>query len=126
MGVTPSAVTGISCTSTFDGMSIFLHWLPSGMVGADDGISGYYIYRSALAIDSPTDYFSKLNSSIWTGITYFDKPVVPPEGHGQYWYKVSASNAFGEGDKSGPYSVYDYNVFDLVPIFSQTLDDLII
>ena len=122
----PSTVTGISVTSTYEGLSIMLSWDTSGIIGASDGISGYNVYRSPIVFNSPTDYFTQLNSSLWIGLTYYDKPPIGPDGTGSYWYKVSAENGEGEGAIGEPHTSLPYDAFDNAPIFSSEIEDLIV
>ncbi len=122
---TPSIIVdGLCVVSTLDGMSVQVSWEPLGTTILD-GNSGFDIYRSPVPHNSPTDYFTQLNSSIWEGLTYYDKVAIPPEGHGQYWYKVTVENADGEGSQSEPVSTFPYSSFDNVPLFSTSIENLI-
>lgn len=118
MGATPSLITGISVTSTYDGLSVMLSWDASV-----DGVTGYNIYRSSVPWGGTDDYYAKLNASPIDGLTYFDEPSI--RFYGMYYYRVNAQNIYGEGQLSDAYGLSPYAAFDIEPILSPDWESLI-
>lgn len=90
----PIAVTGLCVYSTINALSLRINW--SGL----NGISSYSLYESEI----PHDEFVLVSSGI-PGLTYYHNPQstnLSLNLRNRWYYKVSATNAFGEGPLSAP------------------------
>lgn len=91
----PSVPQNVALTPT--SLTVILTWVAS----ADDGgaaVTTYNIYRS----NTERGTYNKVASVISSILTYTD--AVPVAGE-RYWYKMSATNSAGEGDKSVAQSI---------------------
>ncbi len=85
----PVAPTGLVASATAS--AVALSW--DGVAGA----SGYFVYRGP----TQTGSFTRLTATAIATTSYTDTSVTAGN---TYWYRVSASNAAGEGPQSGPVS----------------------
>lgn len=96
----PAAPNGVCVYSTINALSLRVNW------GSVDGVSSYSLYYSAV----PHDEFSLVASGL-PGLTYYHNPqssTLSLNLRNQWYYEVSATNAFGEGPKSGPATYQPY------------------
>ena len=95
-----SAPDGLCVIATLDALCLRVNW------NSLSNATTYSIYRSPI----PHDSFALLSSGI-PGLTYYDNPSSDETNlniDNEFYYKVSATNADGEGALSAPSTYRPY------------------